>query len=153
MKRTSLAPKSKSEVTKCKDRIQDLLRAIRIVQDGGCVLWAVWRKYDLPECNGYRTDGELILQYDHLNSRERNISYADIRLGVILCKGHHGWKHFTDRNTKRYNEIIRELIGPDRAKLWSLVETDRKTYRMELWDWQKVQMALKQELAELQKAA
>ena len=83
-----------------KDRIQAILRQIAIIRDGGCVLAPFQGKDGIPHCNGYRKDGELVLQYDHLNSRGFNVSYADARLGVIICKGHHGWKHMTDNNKK-----------------------------------------------------
>jgi hypothetical protein len=156
MKHTPLAKKSKSPVAQCKDRIQDLLRAIAIERDGGCVLGsatayiaqtiALRYGFLLPHCNGYRKDGELILQYDHLNSRAFNVSYADVRLGVILCKGHHGWKHMTDANKKFYDRVMREIIEPDRTALWDRVEEDRKTYHMTLWDWQKIEIALAADL-------
>jgi len=124
------------------------LRAIAILRDGGCVLRfsEIQMEYGIKECSGWRQDGELILQYDHLKSRQFNVSFADIRLGVILCKGHHGWKHFTDANKKLYDRILTKIVGPERAALWERVENYRKTYLMTLWDWQKVEMALKQEL-------
>jgi hypothetical protein len=100
----------------------------------------------ISACNGYANNGELVLQYDHLNSRAFNVSYADIRLGVILCKGHHGWKHFSDRNKKMYDEIMRKMIEPKRRALWDAVEADRRDYPMGLWDWQKVELALTDQL-------
>lgn len=91
--------------------------------------------------------GELILQFDHLNSRSFNISYGVSELGVTLCKGHHGWKHFTDRNKKLYDSIIREIISPERVTLWDRVEADRKTYTFTVYDWLNIEAALAQELS------
>jgi hypothetical protein len=92
-------------------------------------------------------DGHTVLQYDHLNSRGFNVSFADVRLGVILCQGHHTWKTF--RAKKQYDELVRQIIGPERAALWDHVENDRKVYPMSAWDWAKVEIGLQQELQSL----
>ena len=147
LRRTRLKKKSDSPTAKCKERIQALCRAIGIKRDGGCILNPYQGQDGIPQCNGYRKDGELILQYDHLNSRAHNVSYADTRLGVILCKGHHGWKSFTDNNKKKYDILVRTIIGPDRTALWDKVEKDTKTYPMGLFDWTKQEWALDQELS------
>jgi hypothetical protein len=136
-----------------KDRIQTLLRAIALIRDGGCVLAPFQGKNGIPYCNGYRKDGEMIYQYDHLNSRAFNVSYADPRLGVIICKGHHGWKTFTDNNKKLYDALVRKIIGPARSKLWDRVETDRKTYHMGVYEWQKVELGLAAELKKMKGVA
>ena len=143
IKMTTLRKHSKNPVAQCKVRIQGLCRSLAIMRDGGCVLR---NRKDVPPCNGYRNDGELILQYDHLNSRVFNVSYADIRLGVILCLGHHGWKKW---NKEKYDILIREVIGKKRAELWDRVKKDKKTYRMELWDWTKVEIGLTKDLKDL----
>lgn len=54
-----------------KKRIQALLRPIAIKRDGGCIL----RDYiEAGICGGYGPkSGDLILQAEHLNPRERNI--------------------------------------------------------------------------------
>ena len=90
---------------------------------------------------------DIVLQYDHLNSRGFNVSFADIRLGVILCQGHHAWKTF--RAKKQYDIIVRQIIGPVRAALWDQVEQDSKPYPMSAWDWAKVEIALKQDLEKI----
>src|SRR5438477_3758505 len=73
-RRTPLKQRSDSETAQIKERIQALLRAAVIQRDGGCI----FRHYSETEaCGGYRKDGELILQADHLNTRARNISYGD----------------------------------------------------------------------------
>lgn len=132
-----------------KNRIQALLRQIGLIRDKGCVLAPFQGKNGIPYCNGYRSDGELIYQYDHLNSRAHNVSYAEPKLGVILCKGHHGWKSFTDNNKKKYDALVRTIIGPERTKLWDKVEEDRRTYPMTKWDWEKVELGLEIELKKL----
>jgi hypothetical protein len=112
VKQSPLAKESKHPTALIKKHIQALLRELAIRRDGGCVLRRdVTHGYIIPACNGYAKSGELVLQYDHLNSRVFNVSYADIRLGVTLCKGHHGWKHFSDRNKKMYDEIIRKMTA------------------------------------------
>lgn len=138
--------KSSSETAKCKDRIQALLRELALIRDKGCVLAPYQGKDGIPYCNGYRQDGDLILQYDHLNSRAHNISFAELKLGVIVCKGHHGWKGFTDNNKKKYDELIRKIIGKRRTALWDKCEADTKAYPKGIWEWEKDEMALTQEL-------
>jgi hypothetical protein len=71
-------------------------------RDGGCIL----RHYTdvAGKCGGYRTDGGLILQFDHFHSRANSISYGDLRLGGILCKRHHiFWK-------KQYPDVFMQLV-------------------------------------------
>jgi hypothetical protein len=124
-----------------KDRIQELLRQIAIARDGGCIL------RDCPEagsCGGYRTDGELILQYDHLVTRARSVSYGDIRLGVALCKAHHGG--FKKWNKERYDRLMRRILPPERVALWDRIEADNRTYPMGKSDWLTVEIGLRAEL-------
>jgi hypothetical protein len=47
-----------------------------------------------PACNGCASDGNLILQGDHLSTRANTATYANTRLIVCVCKGHHGWKNW-----------------------------------------------------------
>lgn len=141
---------STSETAQCKVRIQGLLRAIVIQRDGGCFA----RFYSgMGECGPYRNDGQLILQYDHLNTRARNISYGDPRLGVCVCPNHHYHHHNNMRAVhpevwERYMKNVKEFIGADRVRLLESVQADMKSYPMGLWDWTKVEIALKGELAE-----
>lgn len=148
MKRTPLKRKGSTDTSKTKDRIQALCRQIALIRDGGCIFDG---NASVGWCNGFKNDGGLVYQYDHLNSRAFNVSFADVRLGVILCKGHHGWKHFSDANKKLYDRLVREIIGPKRTKLWDLVEEDRKIYPMSAWDWAKVEIALTKDLEDLKK--
>ncbi len=79
--RTPLKTKGDSEVAEVKKRVQALLRAIVIITDGGCVL----RHYtEAGACGGYRKDGELILQAEHLITRKNSISFGDLR--NIVCR-------------------------------------------------------------------
>lgn len=140
MKRTPLNKKSKTPLALCKERIQGILRDCVIARDGGCVL----RHYpEAGRCGGYRNDGELILQGEHLITRERNISYGDLRNIVCLCRHHHGsWK---PQHSRLYWELVEKIVGPERWEWIKRVERDRKTYPMGLYEWQKIELALKQE--------
>jgi len=148
IKRTPLRRKSLSEIARCKSRIQDTLRQLAIHRDEGCVLRNIATQEGLKQCSGFRKDGKLILQYDHLISRTRNISYAELDLGVILCKGHHGWKSFTDDNSKRYDEVIKKVLSQDRLKKWERFKNDRKSYSYGEYEWRVIEIILKQELKE-----
>jgi hypothetical protein len=134
-----------SETAQTKKRIQALLREIAIARDGGCVL------RDYPEagmCGGYGPkSGTLILQAEHLVSRARSVSFGDMRNIVCLCQRHHGY--FKEQNGRLYWELIEKIIGPERWEWIKRVERDQKAYPMGASDWVKVEMALKQELAEI----
>ncbi len=144
MRKTPLAKQGKSEVALCKRRIQALLREIVVIRDGGCVL----RHFtQAGKCGGYRNDGKLILQAEHLISRKRNISFADLRNVICLCKRHHGY--FKPQNSRLYWELMHEIIGPVRKEWLDKTEKDQKVYHMTFWDWQKVELFLQHELQEL----
>lgn len=144
LQRTKLAKKSKSDVALTKERIQALLRKLVIERDGGCIL----RHYpEAGECGGYRKDGELILQFDHLNSRVHSISYADPRLGVCLCQRHHiFWKK---QEPDLFTRLVRDQIGKQRADLLDRVQEDRTTHRKYAMDWKLEEIALKKQLGEI----
>jgi hypothetical protein len=151
VKRTPLAKKGTSDTALIKDEIQNYIRAIVIKRDGGCIVGNNWGKFDVPACNGYRDDGELILQADHLITRANSATYADTRLIVYVCKGHHGWKKW---NEARYNEIVRLILSPERVALWDRCHAARYIpTRMYASDWKKELAALKQELANTQHMA
>lgn len=144
MKKTPLRKQGISESAKLKRDIQALVRAIVIKRDGGCVLRAV---YGVPRCNGYRNDGQMILQADHLISRGNSATYGDTRLIVCLCQGHHGWKSVGSNLRKaEYDAVIRaKVLSPERVALWDLAEHDR--FKAQPQDWKLVKIALTQELA------
>lgn len=146
LRRSALRKVSKDDVPQCKGRIQGILREIVILRDGGCVL----RHYpEAGACGGYRNDGELILQGEHLNTRSRNISFAESKNIVCLCKHHH--LHFKPQYSQLYWELIERHIGPKRWAWYKRVRDDQRTYHCTLWDWQKMEIGLTQELQALKK--
>lgn len=173
MRRTAFKPRSRpmkrkgrlhikghSTVSQLKKEIQALLREIVILRDGGCILRHMLNAQtvprsalNLPPCNGYRKDGELILQADHLITRSHAATYADSRLVVCVCKGHHGWKSVgSNLRKKQYDDIVRQLISPERVALWDRCEADHGTTHKGSYDWRMDIVALKQELKNLKAA-
>lgn len=142
MKRTKLRVVGKSTTSEIKQDIQDLLRELVIKRDGGCVLEGV-----IGHCNGYNKEGELVYQADHLIERSNSATYADSRLVVCVCKGHHGWKHFKKSNHDQYNDLIRGIISKERVKLWDRCEADSwKPKRTDSLDWMLAKVALQDEI-------
>lgn len=149
-RRTPLNAKGTSDTAVLKDRIQQLVREIVIKRDGGCIFRNIDWDNPLPICNGYAKDGHLIHQADHLLTRANSATYADTRLIVCVCKGHHGWKKWNER---RYNEIVRTLIGPDRSKLWDACRAARyRPVRTSAYDWKLAEAALRMELSKLKES-
>lgn len=155
-----LNTRSSNETNDVKDHIQALVREIVIARDGGCILGDRVKSnangstitlysttfLGVPSCNGHAKDGHLILQADHLITRANSATYADTRLIVCVCIGHHGWKKW---NEARYNEIVRQLLPADRVALWDKAHAARyQPTRMFTSDWLKEEAALKQELKE-----
>ena len=124
-----------------KRTIQELLRELSIKRDGGCVL----RHYpEAGACGGYRNDGELILQAEHLVTRANAVSYGDMRNIVCLCRHHHG--HWKPENSLRYWQFITRHIGPDRWAWIQRVLNDRAPHRFYLADWKAIEVVLRAEL-------
>lgn len=141
MKRTRLKRKSQSATALIKDEIQALLRLIVIKRDGGCIL----RHYpETGQCGGYRQDGELILQAEHLHTRSNSVSFADSRLVVCLCMRHHIF--YKPQHADEYYRIVKKHIGKARTKLLEAVQQDYRAYKM---DWQLEKLALGKELKKL----
>lgn len=157
MRKTPLRKKSKSDTALLKDDIQAYLREIVMIRDGGCILRNLQGKIvegiPVPYCNGYRKDGNLILQADHLQSRSHAESFADTRLVVCLCKGHHGWKSKGNNLRKEeYDTIVRTLLSKERIELWDKCKKNRfNSFRMTAYDWKMELVNLKCELAEYKK--
>ena len=127
MKRCKLRVKGHSETAELRDEVQRLLREIALVRDGGCVL----RHYpETGACGCRRKDGELIQQFDHLNSRVHSNSFSDPRLGVIVCKRHHFY--FKKQYPALYEKCVRDQIGEKRCKLLDAVRADRKSHKVDL---------------------
>lgn len=145
LRRSKLRLVGVSPVSELKREIQALVRQIVIKRDGGCVLRKV---YGIPRCNGYRNDGEMILQADHLITRANSATYGDTRLIVCACQGHHGWKKWHE---KQYEAAVRSVLSPERVALWGIAEEARwRPTRTTAMDWKLVKIALTQELERTQ---
>lgn len=150
LKRTTpLAAKSKSDTALIKEEIQHYLREIGLIRDGGCILRSV-HNFDLPQCGGYRNDGQMIYQFDHFISRSNSATFSDPRLGGILCKAHHGWKSLGSNLRKaRYDAILRTLLPHDRVVLWDKMEAE--SWKPAKMNWQLELAALKSEYNQYQR--
>jgi hypothetical protein len=96
-------------------------------------------------CGGYRNDGELVLQGEHLNSRTNAVTYGDMRNIVCLCRHHHiDWK---PQHSRLYWKLIHQHIGPERSAWLDRVQEDKRPYRFYTSDWQAIEVALTAELA------
>lgn len=135
-----------STTVELKEEIQSVLRQIVIKRDGGCIL----RHYEneiitsYRYCGGFRKDGELILQAEHLHSRSNAISFSDSRLVVCLCHRHHF--HYKKQYPQEYYKIVREHIGKERSNLLDRVMEDHHPHKADL----KMELiALRQEFKKL----
>lgn len=138
LKRTKLAKKSKSPRAVLKDQIQALLRDIAIKRDGGCILRDL---QGIPRCSGYRNDGELILQAEHLVTRSSTNYFGDTRNIVCLCKFHHiVWK---PQYSKDYWEAVEKVLSPSRWQWYLRAKADDRPYQVDL---KLVKLALENEL-------
>lgn len=141
-RKTKLHVVGHSTTTELKNEIQAMLRKIVIKRDGGCFL-RNYRSKIQPQyvnCGGYRNDGELILQAEHLHSRSNANSFSDSRLVVCCCQRHH--IYYKPQYSDEYNSIAREFIGKERSKLWDRVAADHSPHKVDL----KLELlALKQE--------
>ena len=144
MTHTKLRIKGISDTATIKQDIQDALRAHVIKRDKGCILRNI---YGIPKCNGYRTDGELILQADHLVTRSNSATYGDTRLVVCVCKGHHGWKKWHERE---YNALLKEkVLDKEIVKLWERCERESWRLRKYTTDWKLALLAIQKETEKL----
>lgn len=146
MKRTKLRVVGHSTATEDKKEIQRLLREIVILRDGGCFLRHFENEItpQYKKCGGYRNDGNLILQAEHLHSRSNAISFSDPRLVVCVCQRHH--IYYKPQHSAEYNSLAEKYIGKERTNLWRRVREDHKPYKIDL----KLEiLALKQELKRL----
>lgn len=138
LKRTKLEKKSKAPRAVLKDDIQALLREIATKRDGGCILRDL---RGIPRCSGYRNDGELILQAEHLVTRSSTNYFGDTRNIVCLCKFHHIiWK---PQYSKDYWEAIEKVLPPARWQWYLRAKADDRPYSVDL---KLVKLALENEL-------
>lgn len=146
MKRGKLRLVGHSPTADIKRDIQATLREIVLKRDGGCFL-RHYRDRITPqyrECGGWRKDGGLVLQAEHLHSRSNANSFSDSRLVVCCCQRHHIF--YKPQYSAEYNELARKFIGPKRATLWDRVSEDRTPHKVDL----KLELlALKSELQKL----
>ena len=132
MKRTRLSRVSKSPQAQMKRAIQAILREIVIARDGGCIMRhyknEVTNQY--RECGGYRKDGEMILQAEHLHTRSNASSFSDTRLVICLCQRHH--IYYKPQHSDEYYRIVRKHIGPKNSKLLTAVQEDRSAHKVDM---------------------
>ncbi len=94
----------------------------------------------IRKCGNEIFNPDAVYQAEHLVERSNSSTYADPRLVVCVCRNCHGWKHFKKSNHDAYDEMIKQLIEPERVALWEACERDihaHKPTRMTLYDWQK----------------
>ena len=127
MKRSYLRKQGKSDTAKIKRNIQALLRAFAIERDGDCIL----RKH--RHCN------DPVLQYDHLITRGNSATYSDERLGVLICRTCHGWKHW---HKEEYDALMRKILSKERVKHWD--KCSEESWRPTQMDWKLEEVRLKQ---------
>jgi len=137
--RSTLRNSGKSEVSQCKKRIQALLRQLAIKRDQGCVL----RHYQDMLHPSYLSCSE-VLQAEHLNTRGSSGSFGDMRNIVCLCERHHIF--FKPQHSQLYWEIIQKHLGEEGWAYYKRVRDDHRPNPMRLWDWQKIEMELSQQL-------
>ena len=145
-RKTPLRKQSQSPSALFKVQIQATLRQIVILRDGGCFLRNYQNKItpQYRECGGYTNAGDLILQAEHLHTRSNAASFSDSRLVVCCCKRHHIF--YKPQHSAEYNELARDFIGKDNAKLWDRVKEDHRAHKVDL---ALELVALKQQLREL----
>jgi hypothetical protein len=146
MKRTKLRVAGVSTTADLKKEIQDMLRKIVILRDGGCILrnhsHEITNQY--RECGGFRKDGGLILQAEHLHTRSNAASFSDSRLVICICKRHH--IYYKPQHADEYYRIVKNHIGKERTQLLERVQNDHRPYKVDL----KIELiALEQEYKKL----
>lgn len=130
-----------------KKDIQALLRQIVILRDGGCFL----RHYEneinpqYRECGGFKNNGDLILQAEHLHTRGNANSFSDSRIVVCCCMRHH--IYYKPQHPDEYYKFAKRFIGKDRTALLERIQQDRSPHKVDL---KLEKLALQQELASLQ---
>lgn len=142
--RKILQKASKSPIATLKKQIQAQLREYVIYRDGGCFL----RVYEeAGACGGYRKDGELILQAEHLNGRSNSVSYGETDNLVCLCQRHH--IYFKPQNSLLYWELVRKHIGEEKWKKVQVWVHDQRPHRMTERDWINTSLYLRQKIKDI----
>lgn len=141
---TKIRVKGHSTTTEQRDEVQRLLREICLKRDKVCVLSGYM---ETGACGPMKKDGKPVYQAEHLNSRSNAISFADSRNCVLLCSRHHiYWK---PQHSKRYWEIIEEVIGPNRWEWLEEVQDFAASHRTYKLDYRLAILALEHELKKL----
>lgn len=141
VRRSKLRLVGVSDTSETKRSIQALLREGVILRDGGCIL----RHYShTGACGGYRNDGELILQAEHLHTRSNSASFSDMRLVVCLCRRHH--IQYKPQYPEEYYKTVKRHIGPERTALLVRVQEDRTPHKV---DFKMEEIALKQQVEKM----
>lgn len=146
-RKTGIKVVGTSTTAELKKEIQSTLRKLVILRDGGCLLRHASNKITprYKECGGYTSRGALVLQAEHLHTRSNMASFADPRLVICICSRHHIF--YKPQHSDEYYQIVKELIGKERAELLKKVQEDHKPHKVDL---KLALIALKQELKELE---
>ena len=141
LKRGKLRLVGHSSTSELKREIQAILRQIALLRDKECVLM------------GIRREHTKVMQYDHLITRANSATYADSRLGVLVCSGCHLWKKW---HKEEYDSLVRGVLlltgQKKRVKLWEECQKDSwRPTPARTSDWKLAKLALEQELKELTK--
>lgn len=141
LKRTRIKVVGHSEPADLKTEIQAIIREMAIIIDGGCIL----RHYpEAGQCAGFRNDGELILQAEHLITRGNTATFGDMRNIVCLCRHHHG--HFKPEEGLLYWDLVRRYVGKKRWDWIQRAQADRSPHKIDL---KLVKIVLLQDLKKL----
>lgn len=126
--------KGKSEISKCKDRIQKLLTLCVRARDKDCLLKGKYQR-----CAGYTAA-------DHILSRTYHNTYGELDNVICLCNAHHiFWK---PRNPTLYTEEIKSAIGEERwMRIHALAK--KQTAPFSIKEWLDKEEILKKRLDEL----
>ncbi len=140
MKRTKIRLVGHSSTAEIKRDIQATIRQLGLLRDGGCVL----RNYpaEAGGCGGFRNDGGMIYQAEHLVTRSNSASFGDMRNIIILCRNHH--MYFKPQHSSLYWDIVRKHIGEERWKWFIKMRDD--TTPMRSTDWKLVKLVLEADL-------
>lgn len=132
LRRTPLRVVGHSTTTELKNEIQALLRQIVILRDGGCILRHFKNEINpqYQECGDFRKDGQLILQAEHLHSRNNASSFSDTRLIVCICRRHHIF--YKRQYPDEYYKLVKKHIGTIRSILLERVQNDHTPYKIDL---------------------
>ena len=132
MKQKSISSR-KDTVTKCKERIQNLLKLIVRKRDGDCIFRGIGRT-----CSGP-------LSADHIVTRGRSRTYGMSENVVCVCIGHHLW--WKPSNPTIYTNRIDEYVGQKNRLHLEKIAIPITQYKLK--DWQEIEAGLKEELREL----